>query len=83
MPEVDWVAPDEFPDLRNCDYIAVDLETSDPNLLTKGPGWVRDDGFIVGVAIAAGDFTGYYPIQHEGGGNSTLVVESKNGSKHS
>ena len=38
MPEVDWVAPDEFPDLRNCDYIAVDLETSDPNLLTKGPG---------------------------------------------
>ena len=35
MPEVDWVAPDEFPDLRNCDYIAVDLETSDPNLLTK------------------------------------------------
>lgn len=69
MPEVDWVAPDEFPDLRNCDYIAVDLETSDPNLLTKGPGWVRDDGFIVGVAIAAGDFTGYYPIKHEGGGN--------------
>jgi DNA polymerase I-like protein with 3'-5' exonuclease and polymerase domains len=69
MPEVDWVAPDEFPDLRSCDYIAIDLETCDPNLLTKGPGWVRKDGFIVGVAIAAGDFTGYYPIQHEGGGN--------------
>jgi len=69
MPEVDWVAPDEFPDLRSCDYIAIDLETSDPNLMTKGPGWVRDDGFIVGVAIAAGDFTGYYPICHEGGGN--------------
>ena len=69
MPEVDWVAPDEFPDLRSCDYIAIDLETCDPNLLTKGPGWVRKDGFIVGVAIAAGDFTVYYPIQHEGGGN--------------
>ena len=69
MPEVDWVAPDEFPDLRSCDYIAIDLETCDPNLLTKGPGWVRKDGFIVGVAIAAGDFTGYYPIKHEGGGN--------------
>jgi len=71
MVEVDWCAPDEFPDLRNSKYIALDLETCDPNLTTKGPGWVRNDGFIVGVAIAAGDFEGYYPIRHEGGGNLT------------
>ena len=32
-------------------------------------GWTRNDGFIVGVAIAAGDFVGYYPFRHQGGGN--------------
>ncbi len=65
----DWLPPSEFPDLRNSSYIAIDLETNDPNLMELGPGWCRDDGFIVGVAIAAGDFVGYYPIAHEGGGN--------------
>jgi len=67
--EKDWLPPSEFPDLRNSEYMAIDLETSDPNLMTLGPGWARGDGFIVGVAIAAGDFVGYYPIAHEGGGN--------------
>jgi len=69
--EVDWTAPDEFPDLTKCKYMAIDLETCDPNLTTLGPGWTRNDGFIVGIAIAAGDFEGYYPIKHEGGGNLT------------
>lgn len=67
--EKDWFPPDHFPDLRNSAYIAIDLETSDPNIMTLGPGWARGDGFIVGVAIAAGEFVGYYPIAHEGGGN--------------
>ena len=67
--EVDWCAPEIFPDLSQSKHIAVDLETSDPNLLSLGPGWPRDDGFIVGVAVAAGDFNAYYPIAHEGGGN--------------
>ena len=70
--EKDWLPPEVFPDLRNSEYISVDLETSDPNLTTLGPGWARGDGFIVGVAIAAGDFIGYYPIAHEGGGNIPL-----------
>ena len=69
--EIDWTAPDEFPDLTRCKFIAIDLETCDPNLTTLGPGWTRNDGFIVGIAIAAGDFEGYYPIKHEGGGNLT------------
>ena len=67
--EKDWVPPEVFPDLTNSQSIAIDLETNDPNLTTLGPGWARGDGFIVGVAIAAGDFVGYYPIAHEGGGN--------------
>ena len=30
--ENDWTPPTEFPDLTNCKYIAIDLETKDPNL---------------------------------------------------
>jgi DNA polymerase I-like protein with 3'-5' exonuclease and polymerase domains len=67
--ENDWTAPDEFPDLTNCKYIAIDLETRDPNLKKLGPGWTRNDGYVVGIAIAGGDFVGYYPIRHEAGGN--------------
>lgn len=70
--EQDWLPPEVFPDLTRSKYIAIDLETNDPNLMTLGPGWARGDGFIVGIAIAAGDFVGYYPIAHEGGGNIPL-----------
>jgi len=69
MLEVDWCAPEVFPDLTQSKYIAVDLETCDPNLMALGPGWARSDGFIVGIAVAAGDFNAYYPIAHQGGGN--------------
>ena len=30
--DVDWNIPSEFPDLRHCSQIAVDLETRDPNI---------------------------------------------------
>ena len=70
MPiEEEWHPPSTLPDLTNCDRIAIDLETRDPNLTTLGPGWARNDGYIIGVAVAAGDFVGYYAIRHEGGGN--------------
>ena len=64
-----WQPPDTFPDLTASKSIAIDLETRDPNIKTRGPGWPFKDGNIVGFAIAAGDFAGYYPIAHEGGGN--------------
>ena len=35
-------------DLTGIDTIAVDLETYDPNLKTKGLGAVRKDGFVCG-----------------------------------
>lgn len=65
--EKQWTPPSNFPDLTIYDRIAIDLETRDPNIKTLGPGWCRDDGYIIGVAIAAGDFVGYYPIRHESG----------------
>ena len=67
--EIEWAPPSSFPDLTNCDRIAIDLETKDPNIKTLGPGWCRGDGYIIGVAVAAGDFVGYFPIRHESGEN--------------
>jgi DNA polymerase I-like protein with 3'-5' exonuclease and polymerase domains len=75
--EVDWCAPEVFPDLSQSKIIAIDLETCDPNLMTLGPGWARNDGFVVGVAVAAGDFNAYYPIQHQNGGNISENIVMK------
>ena len=33
--QTEWVKPTEFPDLRQVDEIAIDLETKDPNLKEK------------------------------------------------
>lgn len=66
-PTSDWVAPTQFPDLSNAKTIAVDIETYDPRLLTHGPGWVRGEGHITGVAVATDDgWQAYYPIAHPG-----------------
>lgn len=67
--EPDWNIPTGYPDLSPYPQIAIDLETYDPNLTTLGPGWARNDGFIVGIAIAAGDQAWYFPIRHENGHN--------------
>ena len=68
-PQTEWLPPTEFPDLSKYDEIAIDLETKDPNLKTMGSGSVTGEGHIVGIAVAVHDWSGYYPIRHEGGGN--------------
>ncbi len=65
----DWVAPETFPNLSTAKEIAIDLETCDPHLESMGPGWPRNDGFIVGYAVAVDGWSGYYPVAHAGGGN--------------
>ena len=65
----DWNIPSEYPDLTKYKQIAVDLETCDPNIKRLGPGWARKEGFVVGIAVAAGDYYGYFPIRHECGHN--------------
>jgi DNA polymerase I-like protein with 3'-5' exonuclease and polymerase domains len=65
----DWSAPDSFPNLSTAKEIAIDLETCDPNMESMGPGWPRNDGFIVGYAIAVEGWSGYFPVAHAGGGN--------------
>jgi DNA polymerase I-like protein with 3'-5' exonuclease and polymerase domains len=34
-----------------------------------GPGWPRNDGYIVGYAVAVDGWAGYFPVAHGGGGN--------------
>jgi len=67
--QTEWVKPTEFPDLRFCDEIAIDLETHDPELKTMGSGSVVGKGKVVGIAIATEGYSGYFPFDHEGGGN--------------
>ena len=68
-PQTEWIPPQDFPDLSDHDEISIDLETKDPNLKTMGSGSVTGRGEIVGIAVAVKDWSGYYPIAHEGGGN--------------
>lgn len=73
----EWLPPETFPDLSEAKEIAIDLETCDPNMEKFGPGWPRNDGFIVGYAVAVDGWCGYYPIAHGGGGNlDKKIVES-------
>ena len=65
----EWVAPNTFPDLSTHNKVSIDLETCDPELIKEGPGWPRKRGKVIGIAVSSNGFTGYYPIDHEGGGN--------------
>jgi DNA polymerase-1 len=68
-PESSWAPPQVLPDLSSAKEIAIDLETRDPDLIIKGPGWATNTGEVVGVAIATADWSGYLPFKHQGGGN--------------
>ena len=65
----EWLPPQIFPNLSEAKEIAIDLETCDPNMESLGPGWPRNDGFIVGYAVAVDGWAGYFPVAHAGGGN--------------
>jgi DNA polymerase I-like protein with 3'-5' exonuclease and polymerase domains len=67
--QTEWVKPTEFPDLRQADTISIDLETHDPKLKTMGTGSIIGRGKVVGVAVAVDGYSGYFPFDHEGGGN--------------
>ena len=67
--QTEWDCPESFPDLSGEKYIAIDLETKDPDLKSRGSGAIQGRGEIVGIAVAVEGWKGYYPIAHEGGGN--------------
>jgi len=76
-PETEWVMPEELKDLKGVKEISIDLETNDPDLKELGSGNVIGNGHIAGVSLAIEGWAGYYPIQHEQGGNmdKTLVID--------
>ena len=51
-------------DLNGIDTVAIDIETYDPNLKTKGLGARREDGFICGIAVATDNDLAYFPLHH-------------------
>ena len=63
----EWVSPETFPGLKEHKYIAIDLETRDPNLKSKGSGALVNEGEIIGVAVAVDGWSGYFPIGHREG----------------
>ena len=69
LPQTEWVQPTEYPDLRSYDEIAVDLETRDPGLKSKGSGAVTGEGEVVGIAVATYNNKWYFPIAHKEGPN--------------
>ena len=50
--------------LNGIDTVAIDIETYDPNLKTKGLGAIRNDGFICGIAVATEKDIAYFPLRH-------------------
>lgn len=69
MPYSPWLPPDHFPEISKAKWWSLDVETRDPHLQSKGPGFIRGDAYNVGVAIHTEGFSGYYPVRHAQGSN--------------
>lgn len=73
IPETDWTlpeGPDAYPSLSGQGLISIDVESCDPNLREKGPGYIRGDAYVCGVAIGTeAGYRQYYPVAHEIGPN--------------
>ena len=71
-----WVAPDSFPDLNKFKFVAIDLETKDPDLKKRGSGAIRNVGHIIGAAVAVNEdgfkYSQYFPCRHEAGKTENL-----------
>lgn len=69
LPESSWRPPDRFPNIGEEKWISMDVEARDPHLTDKGPGYIRGDAYIVGVAVHTDGFSGYFPVRHAQGCN--------------
>jgi len=76
-PQTEWTPPSELPDLTYYQDIAIDLETKDPDLMKRGSGSIINNGKLVGISVAVKDWSGYFPVAHEGGGNLDQTIVFK------
>jgi DNA polymerase I-like protein with 3'-5' exonuclease and polymerase domains len=70
-PTIDWTAPQELPQLkgRGIKRLAIDFETKDPELRSRGIG-IRRGSKAIGLAVGTDDGRRwYFPTGHAGGGN--------------
>lgn len=55
-------------EMKNAKLLCIDIETKDPKLMAQGPGTVRNDGYICGVAFGAmidsKEHAAYLDIKH-------------------
>jgi DNA polymerase I-like protein with 3'-5' exonuclease and polymerase domains len=73
-PESDWVPPTSFPNLSACRTIGLDIESRDPDLMTKGPGFIRGNADVAGISVSTTDASWYFPIGHLSGGNINKIA---------
>lgn len=76
QPDSDWNPPEVLPSLQGITTAAIDIETYDPSLAARGPGWPHRDGRVVGVAVATDAWSEavYLPITHQGGNNLDRTI---------
>lgn len=53
-----------LPNLASAKLISIDVETKDPGLKERGPGGVRGEGYLLGVAVAVDGWSDYFPLRH-------------------
>lgn len=65
---MEYISDNEIEIYKSARVLAVDIESFDPELKTKGPGTHRGKGFICGVGIGretpGGDMTHYLSLKH-------------------
>jgi len=68
----------KYLDFLGCDpnYIAIDIETYDPQLMSLGSGSIKKNGFVCGISIANDrNMSEYYPIRHSEGNEDLEKVK--------
>jgi DNA polymerase-1 len=66
IPDTGWVPPTTFPNLAGARALSFDVETKDPELKKRGPGWARGKGHLCGLAVGTDDGgRWYFPMRHE------------------
>lgn len=68
-PNSAWKPPTSFPDLSGQKVLGLDIESRDPQLKERGPGFIRGDASVAGVSVSTFDASWYFPVGHLGGGN--------------
>lgn len=66
IPDTGWTPPKDFPNLAAAKMLSFDVETYDPELFTKGPGWATGNGHMVGLSVGTDcGKSWYFPMRHE------------------